>query len=108
MILKRAYTESDLYDPRIYEWLMNDISRLESLVETFETPMPQDALLMIDVNYDPEHKDNSILQTEYYYVDHSEKAIFWVHHVDALDFGTTWEIYGAKTHRHFGTSMFYD
>ena len=80
----------------IYERLMNDVTRLERLILTLDRPLPSGASLMIDVAYDDERS----LRTEYYYADHNERVIFFIHHSDTNDWQCTYEVYGPKSYPH--------
>ncbi|KJA18828.1 hypothetical protein HYPSUDRAFT_69618 [Hypholoma sublateritium FD-334 SS-4] len=100
---KNVYTESDLTDCRVYKRLMNDIFRLERLISTFDKPLPKGASLMIDVSYEDVNKES--LQTEYYYADHDERVVFFLHPSDTYDMSCTYEVYGPKSYQHLGFAM---
>ncbi|KJA18434.1 hypothetical protein HYPSUDRAFT_45294 [Hypholoma sublateritium FD-334 SS-4] len=100
---KNVYTDSDLTDFRVYERLMNDVFRLERLISTFDKPLPKGASLMIDVSYEDDNKGS--LQTEYYYADHDERIIFFVHPSNTDDMPCTFEVNGPKSYQHLGFVM---
>ena len=82
----------------IYDRLMNDVTRLEHLLLTYDKPLPSGASLMIDVSYDDERS----LQTEYYYADHNERVIFFLHLTDTDEMPCTYEVKGPKSYPHLG------
>ncbi|KAF9475279.1 hypothetical protein BDN70DRAFT_924099 [Pholiota conissans] len=88
---KRVYTDSHLSNPEILHRMMDDISRLHHLQETFHYQFPQNGVLMIDVN----RVEGGGLETSYYYVDHDEP---W-------DIGAAYEVNGMGSYRHLGYEM---
>ncbi|KAF9485028.1 hypothetical protein BDN70DRAFT_705879 [Pholiota conissans] len=98
---KRVYTDSYINDPDILNRIMDDITRLERLQRQFSESFPQDATLMIDVN----RADEGNLETSYYYADHSQRTIFFLHPLEAWDIGAAHEVKGIKSHRHLGYEM---
>ena len=98
LLRQNIYTDSDLTDMHIYDRLMNDVTRLEHLLLTYDKPLPSGASLMIDVSYDDERS----LQTEYYYADHNERVIFFLHLTDTDEMPCTYEVKGPKSYPHLG------
>ena len=82
---------------------MNDIFRLERLISTLDKPLPKGASLMIDVSY--EDGNEGLFQTEYYYADHDERVIFFLHPSDTDDMPCTYEVRGPKSFQHLGMLM---
>lgn len=82
---------------------MNDVFRLERLINTFDKPFPKGASLMIDVSYEDDNPD--LLQTEYYYADHGERVIFFLHPSNTDDMSCTYKVNGPKSYSHLGTSI---
>lgn len=103
LIPQNVYTDSDLTDFRVCERLMNDVFRLERLISTLDKPLPKGASLMIDVSYEDDNKIS--LQTEYYYVDHDERVIFFLHPHNTDEMSCTYEVHGPKSYQHLGMSM---
>ena len=77
---------------------MEDVTQLERLILTFDRPLPNGASLMIDVAYD----DEGSLQTEYYYADHNERDVFFLHPSDTNEMLCTYEVRGPKSYPHLG------
>ncbi len=98
LLPQNIYTESDLSDADIYERLMKDVARLEDLLLTYDRPLPSGASLMIDVFYDDERS----LQTEYYYADHNERVIFFLHPSNTDEMRCAYKVRGPKSYPHLG------
>ncbi|KAF8966551.1 hypothetical protein BDZ97DRAFT_1917374 [Flammula alnicola] len=98
---KKVYTDADIYDPAILEQMMDVIERLENSIPIGKS-LPDKWVVVIDVGY---KKDSGGFESTYYYVDHDERAIFFLDTVDTLDMDFTWEVKGAKTDLHLGYEM---
>ncbi|KAF8960343.1 hypothetical protein BDZ97DRAFT_2077571 [Flammula alnicola] len=95
---KKVYTDADVYDPPILEQMMEVIERLENSIPIGKS-LPDHWVLMVDVGY---KKDSDGSESTYYYVDHDERAIFFLDTFDTVDMDSTWEVRGAKTDLHLG------
>ncbi len=82
---------------------MEDIRQLECTIKSFDMILPTNSVLMIDVFYmDNDHGD---LETQYYYADSAEKAIFFLDPLETVSLNFLTEVYGPKSIRHLGMSI---
>ncbi|KJA18463.1 hypothetical protein HYPSUDRAFT_218249 [Hypholoma sublateritium FD-334 SS-4] len=97
---KRVYTDSDLYDPVVYDRLMDEILELECSIQSLHMSMPEKAVLMVDVFY--ADNDRSCLESEYYYADLTERAVFYLEPLETVHMACMFDLYGPKSIQHLG------
>ncbi|TFY63080.1 hypothetical protein EVJ58_g3462 [Rhodofomes roseus] len=91
---RRTYTEAWLCDPEILEEIEDFAVRLEELVRSLEFTLPPDAELVLELERIPAHAPShddlesgkpSKHYWTYYYVDHAERVLFWIHPYSVSD-----------------------
>ncbi|KAJ3516741.1 hypothetical protein NLJ89_g928 [Agrocybe chaxingu] len=75
------YTDADLFDPKLLERAEDDIEAIEAYINANNLPsvFERPCCLVIDLNYNQEDGE---IDTIYYLVDHSTRAIFFFDHLD--------------------------
>lgn len=98
MFQQRVYTDANLYDPKILSQLMEDIALCENFIHTGGLEMPTNIDLVMHLDYKEE--DPSIIENNYYYVDHDSRTIFFLDTYDTGSLYSWYEISGYKTEAH--------
>ncbi|KAJ2926595.1 hypothetical protein H1R20_g10503, partial [Candolleomyces eurysporus] len=94
---QNAVTEANLYDHRYYERITLDIAILEDFIRARNLRMPEHYTLAMDLNIPPQGAS----YTDYYYVDHDRKIVFFLDDVEAqTDFPVWSQLKGVTSIAH--------
>ncbi|KAJ3509547.1 hypothetical protein NMY22_g16256 [Coprinellus aureogranulatus] len=84
---KKAVTEANLYDERIYTQVMENIAVMEHHVHSNNIPLPRNYTLAMDLTL----TEAGTIITDYYYADHDRNIIFFLDDLDASVNLPVWE-----------------
>ncbi|RXW15197.1 hypothetical protein EST38_g10653 [Candolleomyces aberdarensis] len=76
---KKAVTEANLYEDVYYQKITSDIATLEDFIRAKKFKMPENYTLAMDLNMQP----NGTIDTDYYYVDHCRRIVFFLEEIEA-------------------------
>jgi len=87
---------------------MEDIEYIEQTInqcDQYDDPVPKNRHLVIDLHYVPESQDG--IQTDYYFVDHDRRKVFFLDPFEAESMDAWWEAPGCNSMKHLGRFHFY-
>jgi len=96
--------DADIFDERILRRAAEDIERIEEVINEFRDLVPKNRHLVINLRYVPSSKDG--IQTEYYFVDHDSRKIFFLDPFQADSMIAWWEALGCNSMGHLGRFLF--
>ncbi|KAH9478558.1 hypothetical protein JR316_0009015 [Psilocybe cubensis] len=95
---KRVFTDADLFDSKILAQIMEDIELCENFITENAIRMPANIHLAMHLYY--KEDDPSIIENNYYYVDHDTRTVFFLDTYDPSNLFSWYEISGCRTDSH--------
>lgn len=97
--LQRIFTDADLFNSRILDRATNDIETIEQFIGQLDEIIPKNRHLVIDLN-EVGQQDN--IQTDYYFVNHDTRKVFFLDLFEADSMNEWYEARGCNSMKHLG------
>ncbi|KAF8155641.1 hypothetical protein B0H34DRAFT_808691 [Crassisporium funariophilum] len=98
---KRVYTDVDLHDPKSLKQITDDLTVIEDFIFSNDVKMPLEYDLVLDLNT----LDDGKIVTDYYYVDHLSRVIFFLDNFETKHLPIWCEVKGVNSVGHLRHEM---
>jgi hypothetical protein len=87
-------TENDLHDREFIGQVTEDLATFEDFISKNKIQLPSNITLAFELTRD---KDTGAITTDYYYVDHDRRKVFFLDEYDAATFKISQEVKGVTS-----------